>query len=444
MTVLRRLPVSKVQPDPRNPRKPLNPSDPEYRALVRSLDEYGNVQPLVWNQRDGMLIAGHQRFTILVARGETHVDAVVVDLPREKASALGIALNKISGHWDEEKLSALLAELVTCPELDVTITGFDLPEIQHLVDADPRENHPPGREAYDVEAALDAQQGMEPVTRPGDIILLGTNLECQHRLMCGDSTDPTQVQRLMDGTRAALCATDPPYLVGYTGANRPKARRNGNKAPSADLPTWDDPTQVDLYERYLAAAIAEALLPDAALYVWHASRRQAMLEAALTKNDILVHQQIIWNKPNAVPGRSWYRWRHEPCFYGWRKGKKPKRFEKDEHSTVWDVEPIGRGTSERPDHPTPKPVLLFEIPMRQHTKPATAGGELANCYEPFAGSGTQIIAAERLRRRCFAMELDPKYCDLIVRRFIAYVGEHSVNPEIADKYRLRTTDGVTA
>jgi DNA modification methylase len=174
-------------------------------------------------------------------------------------------------------------------------------------------------------------------------------------------------------------------------------------------------------------AVAEAIKPNAAWYCWYASKRQAMVEEAWTAHGALVHQQIIWAKPRGVLGRSWYLWSHEPCLFGWLQGHKPRKTADPMRSTVWQVD--GIVAAERPDHPTPKPLELFEIPQRQHT----LAGEV--CYEPFAGSGSQIIAAQRMRRRCYALELSPKYVDVIVRRFIRYAGESAVGPEIARKYR---------
>ena len=239
----------------------------------------------------------------------------------------------------------------------------------------------------------------------------------------------------MDGARAQLMATDPPYLVDYTGTNHPgknaseKARKNKDWSDTYGL-DWDDSkANPQLYEQFLKVAVAEAITPSAAWYIWHASRRQAMLEAAMQQAGAFVHCQIIWRKNRPVLTRSWYGWQHEPCLMGWLKGKKPPKREPSVPPTVWEVDTLPNN-DERPDHPTPKPLKLFEIPLLQHTRP----GEV--CYEPFAGSGTQIIAAQRLGRRCFAVEVSPVYCDLIVRRFIAFAGEGAVDPKLAKRYRL--------
>ncbi len=251
----------------------------------------------------------------------------------------------------------------------------------------------------------------------------------------------------MDGQRAGLFSTDPPYLVGYDGLNHPvgskaaramrRSKKAAKRAKNKDWSgtygvtpaSWDDPdANPELYTRFIGVAVAEAIRPDAAWYMWHASRNQAMVEAAWEEHGARVHQQIIWAKDRPVLTYSWFTWQHEPCFFGWVPPHKPERRGQDHPSTVWNVPTIAPG--ERTDHPTSKPLELFEIPMRQHTRP----GEV--CYEPFCGSGSQLIAAERLGRRCFAIEISPTYCDVIVRRFIAFAGARAVAPEIAAKYRL--------
>jgi DNA modification methylase len=325
------------------------------------------------------------------------------------------------------------------------------------------------------------------VTKPGELILLG-----EHRLHCGDCTNVADVQRVMDGQRAALFATDPPYLVDYDGTNHPgskhprtksastksathgaKTAGSGGMAPSrAALPsmraastpkprsrstknkdwsgtygvTWDDAdANSDLYDKFIQVAIDHAIEHNAAWYCWHASKRQAMLEAIWLKHGAFVHCQIIWAKNRPVLTRTWYAWQHEPCLMGWIQGNKPLRAERNVLSTVWHIDTIPNGT-ERPDHPTPKPLEVFEIPMRQHTRGGGGGGAGGGrgdgrrngdiCYEPFAGSGTQIIAAEKLGRRCFALEISPHYCDVIVRRWIHAVGPAKAPRDLVKRYAI--------
>ncbi len=434
---IQRIATSRIKPAAYNPRIALKPGDPDYERLVRSISEFGLVEPLIWNKRTGNLVGGHQRLTVLLAQGATDVDVSVVDLSLEREKALNIALNKISGDWDQEKLAKLLDELTRIPDFDVGLTGFDAPEADALIAGMLHGDDGP-EETFDLAAAL--ANAATPVTRPGDLIVLGKDPKLQHRLLCGDCTDPAQVRRLMDGKRAVLFATDPPYLVNYDGTNHPgtaASRPTKNKDWSKSYGvTWDDASaNPELYDKFIAAAVKEAIAPSAAWYCWHASRRQAMLEAVWEKHGAFVHQQIIMVKHRGVLNRSWYLWQHEPCFFGWSRGVKPHKTRDPMLSTVWPVNTSGDGDEERPDHPTPKPLAVFAIPMKQHTRP----GEV--CYEPFAGSGSQVIAAQSLGRRCHAVEISPTYCDVIVRRFIAYAGVGSVSPQIAEKYRVRPAQG---
>lgn len=290
----------------------------------------------------------------------------------------------VDGLWDERGWRDLLNQLN-----DETVDGEDVP---------------PARS----DAALELRQkwGVEP----GQVWLIPsqTTPGRAHRLMCGDSTDPEQVRRLMAGQRAVLFATDPPYLVDYTGTNHPKAL--GNKDWSDIYHDWDNAEQgVALYDGFIEVAIAEAITEDAAWYCWHASRRQAMLEDCWVRHGAFVHQQIIWVKDRPTLTRSWYLWGHEPCLMGWVKGKKPRRATDEILRSVWELKvPDGE---EHVEHPTQKPVEVFIRPMQQHTYP----GDLV--YEPFSGSGSQLVAAEMIGRLCFAMEKAPEFVAVDLQRF---------------------------
>lgn len=425
----RRIPLSHLKPAPYNPRVELQPGDPVFERLRHSIETFGVVEPIVWNKRSGHVVGGHQRLAVLRQLGHTHADVVVVSLSPQREKALNLALNRIVGAWDEPKLAALLHELGNLPEFDLNLTGFGQDEIADLLARVAAADGPAGDDAdFDAQAALD--EAHPPVTKPGELLVLG-----QHRLLCGDSTNHEHVRRVMHGQRAVLFETDPPYLVGYDGTNhptstrRPKARKNRDWSGSYGT-TWDDADgQSDLYDKFIAAAVAEAIAPNAAWYCWHASRRQAMVEAAWARHGAFVHCQIVWAKNRPILSRAWYAWQHEPCFFGWVQGKKPPRAAREVLSTVWAIDTIPNGP-ERPDHPTPKPLEVFEIPMRQHTR----AGEV--CYEPFGGSGTQIIAAERLGRRCFALEISPRYCDVIVRRWIHLVGAARASRALVQRYAL--------
>lgn len=405
------VPMERLLDAAYHPRVALEAGDPEFESLKRSLESFGCVQPVVWNKTTGRVVGGHQRLRALRELGHTEAQVSIVELDEPREKLLNLALNRIGGSWDQRRLATLLDELVSLPDLDPTLSGFSLAEIDRLL--------------RDVLGRIDASPSPappndEPITRPGELIELGP-----HRLLCGDSTDPDQVATLMAGERASLFSTDPPYLVGYDGTNHP----GGRDWSDGYGRTWDDADgQPDLYAGFCRVGAEQAVSDRAAWYCWHASRRQAMLESVWDGLGVAVHCQIVWVKNRSVATRTWYHWQHEPCLMGWKKGNRPARVGRTRHSTVWSFDTMP-STDLRPDHPTPKPLRLFEIPIEQHTRE----GEI--CYEPFAGSGTQLIAAERLRRRCFAVEVSPGYCDLIVRRWIDTVGLSRAPEHLIRRYR---------
>lgn len=395
--------IEKIQPYESNPRK----NDSAVEAVARSIKEFGFRQPLVLD-RDGVVVVGHTRLKAARQLGLTKVPVhIASELTPEQARAYRVADNQSHtlSDWDEDLLIAEIASLQAI-DYDLNLLGFSDKELNRLLEAggtigltDPDEVPDPPKVA---------------TTQPGDLWLLGN-----HRLLCADSTKAEDVRRLMNGERAILFATDPPYLVGYDGKNHPhkwnEADKNKDWSDSYAV-DWDDAeANPELFDKFIAIAVAEAIEPNAAWYCWHASRRQAMLESVWEKHGAFVHQQIIWCKDRPILTRSWYMWQHEPCFMGWVRPNKPPRWADDYPPSVWSIPtvPVGRST----DHPTSKPVELFAIPMRQHTR----AGEL--CYEPFAGSGSQIIAAEQLGRRCFAMEISPVYCDVSVERWERFTGK---------------------
>ena len=399
-------PLSRLQPYARNAK---THSPEQVARIAASMAEFGWTQPVLVAD-DGELIAGHGRVLAATELGLT--DAPVIVLPHlteAQRRAYRIADNKLTelGGWDEAMLAAELKQLAA-DEYDLGLTGFDDGEIDKLLRSIEGEG---GGDEGGRPTIVIPEPPRNPASRTGDLWILG-----DHRLLCGDATCPDDVRRLMNGERAILFATDPPYLVDYDGSNHPTRNKDWSASYGT---TWDDSSQgAELYDGFIRAAVAEAIEPNAAWYCWHASRRQAMLEECWVRAGAFVHQQIIWVKDRGVLTRSHYLWKHEPCFMGWVRPNRPPKVADETLSSTWEMPSFHR--DDRPDHPTPKPLDAFGVPMRQHV----ARGGL--CYEPFCGSGSQIIAGEHNGRRVNAMEISPAYVDVGVLRWQAETGRDAV------------------
>jgi DNA modification methylase len=410
------VPIDDLHPDPANPRKI---SDAELDALTSSIREFGLVQPILATRHDGKVVGGHQRLLAACRLGLTSVPVIFLDLDPDQAHLLNLALNRIGGEWDEALLGRLLHDLQLVPDVDLSLSGFGDDEITKYLkqlEAEDKHDRP---EAFDPDQALEEAKA-NPVTQPGDLWLLG-----DHRLLCGDSTSPADVERLMHGRLASLLATDPPYLVDYAGDNHLNGGGGSKGKPTKVEANWDEfqgaEAGVDFFVRYLKLALVYLKL-HSAIYQWHATRRQVLVEQAWVKCGLLVHQTIIWAKPRGVLTHSHYLWSHEPCFYGWLEGPPPSKKPPANVKTVWEISQQGERDE---DHRTQKPVELFLRPIEHHTE----AGDVV--YESFSGSGTQLIAAGRTGRLCFAMEQSPLYVDLAVRRWEAFSGETAVREAAA-------------
>jgi DNA modification methylase len=400
-------PLERLKPYARNAKS--HGAD-QVAKIAASMAKFGWTVPVLV-AGDGEVIAGHGRILAAAQLGLTDAPVIVLDhLTEEQRKAYRLADNKLTelGAWDEALLAGELQELAA-DAFDLSLIGFSDAELDQLLALDV--GGAETTEGASVPPVVVPEPPRNPASRTGDLWILG-----DHRLLCGDSTKPEDVRRLMNGERAALFATDPPYLVDYDGSNHPT--RNKDWSPSYGV-TWDDSSQgAELYDGFIRAAIDEAIAEDAAWYCWHASRRQAMLEACWEKAGAFVHQQIIWVKDRGVLTRSHYLWKHEPCFMGWRRPNRPPKVADETLASTWVIPSLNG--EERPDHPTPKPIDCFAIPMRQHV----ARGGI--CYEPFSGSGSQIMAGEATGRRVFAMEISPAYVDVAVERWQAEVGRDAV------------------
>lgn len=394
---IQRITVDKLNPAKYNPRKNLKPGDPEYEKLKRSIETFGYVEPVIWNKRTGHIVGGHQRFKILKERGATEIDCVVVDMEEAEEKALNIALNKVSGDWDMPKLAELLEDLDKSM-FDVSLTGFDAAEIEDLFskvhDKDVNDDD------FDADKALEDIK--EPISKTGDIWLLG-----KHRLICGDSTKLSDVEKLMDGKKANLCVTDPPYNVNYSaGKENERVIKNDHMEDSK------------FYDFLLAAYknMFTVLDDGAGAYIFHADTEGLNFRKAFKDAGFHLANVCIWVKQSLVLGRSDYQWQHEPVLYGWKPTGKHRWYADRKQTTVWNFD----RPTKSPDHPTMKPIPLMAYPIQNSS--------MTNCiiYEPFAGSGSTLIACEQTGRICYAVELDEKYCDVIVKRYIETAGEDGV------------------
>ncbi|MHC1694982.1 MAG: site-specific DNA-methyltransferase [Eubacteriales bacterium] len=371
-----------------NPRKDLKPGDPEYEKLKRSIEQFGYVEPVIWNKTTSHVVGGHQRLKVLLDMGITEVECVVIEMNEEKEKALNIALNKISGDWDKDKLMLLIADLQGA-DFDVSLTGFEPAELDALFKDSLKDG------IHDDDFDVDAELQKPALTKQGDVWKLG-----QHRLVCGDSTKADTFTLLMDGKLANLVVTDPPYNVNYEGsAGKIKNDNMGNEA----------------FYNFLLEAFKNteaAMAKDASIYVFHADTEGLNFRKAFSEAGFYLSGTCIWKKQSLVLGRSPYQWQHEPVLFGWKKSGKHNWYADRKQTTIWEFEkPKKNG-----DHPTMKPVALVAYPI--------LNSSLTNCIvlDPFGGSGSTLIACDQTERICYTVELDEKYCDVIVKRYIEQAG----------------------
>lgn len=385
---LKVLPISVLKPAEYNPRKKLKKGDKEYKKILDSIEEFGFADPLVVNA-DMTIIGGHQRLTVAQDLGYTEVPCAVVDIDKTREKALNIALNKITGQWDDHLLAELLEDIANSGDFDIGKTGFDPPEIGELFnklhDKNVKEDN------FDIDSEL-----KQPVfSKPGDLWLIG-----KHRVICGDATGEEVYTRLMDGQKANLVLTDPPYGVDV--------EETAGKIQNDNLP------DAEFYDFLLSAfrCMQANLADDGSIYVWHADTKGLIFRKAYEDAGFYLSGCCIWKKNALVLGRSPYQWIHEPCLFGWKKGGKHQWYADRKQVTVWEYDK----PKSSPDHPTTKPVTLMAYPMKNSTM--TNGIVL----DPFLGSGSTLIACMETDRVCRGIELDPKFVDCIVKRAIAHNG----------------------
>ena len=390
-------------------------------ALRGSLETVGWVAQVLVNRTTGHVVDGHARVEEAITRGEATVPVLYVELSSEEEALVLATLDPIGAMAEQssERLEALLA--------DITVDDAGLRRL--LAELAPRRSGLTDPDDVPVPAA-------EPSVKPGEMYALG-----DHRLLCGDATNAVDVARLLDGAAPTLLATDPPY-----GVSLDPTWRDGvyNAMGPAEAPYMGVTTSSDAIDATPATrgahgrtaghqnvtisgdtridwSAAFALVPSLTVgYVWHAGVHAAAVAAGLERIGFEIVSQVIWDKGLFAMGRSWYHWAHEPCWAVRRPGAVDLFHGERNQSTIWRAPSpkmiMAGSKEEKLDHPAQKPVVLFEIPIRNHLEP---GGAV---YDPFLGSGTTLMAAETLGRRCFGMEIDPKYAQIIIERWQAFTG----------------------
>lgn len=449
---IERVPIAKLRDAVYNPRKDLKPGDVEYERLKKSLVEFDYVDPIVWNERSGNVVGGHQRLKIMREMGVTQIDVSVVDLDDTSEKALNLALNKTGGDWDLPKLKDLLEELDT-GSFDIEMTGFGEDDLANLMSQFRADDEVV---EDDFDAGQEAESIGDPESDAGSVWRLG-----RHRLMCGSATSDDDMRLLMDGHMADMVFTDPPYNVDYVGKTKRALKIQNDRME-------DDGFYSFLFDAY--ACMLEFSKPGAAIYVCHADSEGVNFRGALQASGWLLKQCIIWVKSVLVMGRQDHHWKHEPILYGWKPGGahrwyggrkqttvidnatvlsadqqsdgvvltlsngsrnvvlKVPSYEvvhagPDSESTIWRVpKPLRNG-----DHPTMKPILLCDKAIKNSSRE----GDIV--LDPFGGSGSTLMACEQSGRLCYMMELDPVYVDVIVRRWEKFTGEKAVRIDAGRK-----------
>ena len=388
---IKELPLKELKPAAYNPRKKLKKGDKEYEKIKQSLLKFGYVDPIIVNE-DLTVIGGHQRLTVLKDLDYETAKCVIVNLPKEDEKALNIALNKITGQWDEALLADLLLDLQES-DFSLDLTGFEPPEIDDIL------SNVHDKELSEDEFDVEEELKKPTVSRHGDIWQLG-----KHRVICGDSTKAETYKQLLDDRKANLVVTDPPYNVDV--------KETAGKIQN------DNMSDGDFYQFLLSmfTQVENHMETDASVYVFHADTEGLNFRKAFKDAGFYLSGCCIWKKNSLVLGRSPYQWQHEPCLYGWKKKGKHQWFSDRKQTTIWEYD---RPKSSK-DHPTMKPIQLMAYPIQNSSMRGTI------VLDPFLGSGSTLIAADQTGRVCYGIELDEKFVDVIVKRYIEVTGDTEV------------------
>lgn len=438
--------IKDLKPAEYNPRKALTPEDAEYQKIKRSIETFGYIDPIIINN-DGTIIGGHQRYSVLSELGYTEIDVVVLDLNKEDEKALNVALNKITGEWDNLKLRDLLVEL-DLGDYDVSLTGFSTQELEDLIELTDFEPEV-SEDEFDSDEAYNDSVSEGPLVKRGEVWQLG-----RHRLMCGDSTDIEDVQKLMGAELMDLIITDPPYNVNYEEKaavlNKYRPNSNGSMVIENDVLDWDD-FYTFLFKAFVS--MASYMREGAAIYVFHSDNEGLTFRRAFDDSGLTLKQVLIWEKNNFVLGMNDYHWRHEPILYGQKDGarryfindrtqdsvileddvdleamKKPELIQyikdmmhryADQTTVIYEKKPMSSSL-----HPTMKPIELIAKFMKNSSKKGWNVGDL------FGGSGSTLMAAEQLGRNAYLMEYDEHYASVIIKRWEDFTGQQATRIEV--------------
>ncbi|WP_270515514.1 DNA modification methylase [Lactobacillus johnsonii] len=372
--------IDQIKPYENNPRN----NDDAVDAVANSIKEFGWQQPIVVDN-GGVIIAGHTRYKAAKRLKLKEVPIVVADnLTEEQVNAYRLADNK-SGElatWDDDELQEELDKIL---DIDMTDFGFDLEtelEDDEVIDDDYEEEVPE-----------------EPKSKLGQVYQLG-----RHRLMCGDSTKPEDVKKLMNGVQADLLITDPPYNVNYEGKQDSK------------MTIKNDHQEAENFYKFLLEAFTNAkdnMKAGAAFYIWYASSEAVNFNRSAVDAGLSVRQELIWAKNQMIIGRQDYQWQHEPCLYGWADGGSHSWYSDRKQTTILNFDKPQRSDL----HPTMKPIPLFDYQIKNSSK----SGD--NVLDLFGGSGTTLMACEQDGRNAYLMEFDPRYVDVIIDRWEKFTGE---------------------
>jgi DNA modification methylase len=392
--------IESLHPDPANPRRI---GKEELEALTRSLREFGFVQPVLARKSDNVVIGGHQRLLAARRLGWKTVPVIFLDLSVEQSRLLNLALNRISGEWDQELLARMLADLRPVEDIDLSLSGFSEEELGKLLKSLDTREKKERVETFDVDAALEAAQAAH-VAQRGDLWRLG-----DHRLLCGDSTNVGDVERLLGGKKAAMAFTDPPYNVslGDHGGRQRGSRRRRIVNDALTPEAWE--AFVQAWARNLLDYV------DGALYICMSTKEWPVVSRVLEESGGHWSDTIIWAKDRFVLGRADYQRQYEPVWYGWREGASHHWCGDRDQGDVWNIP----RPADSELHPTMKPLELVERAIANSSRSGDTVLDL------FLGSGTTLIAAERTGRVCYAMELEPAYVDVAIRRWEAFTGERA-------------------